>query len=363
MAQLRDIFTLRRVLRLFVTSIGLFILWLLFWPVAFSPLAWQPAPDPNGTGMFHKDNNLMQATKYEVATGPEAIALDARGHIYTSVEDGRIIRYQPNGESHVLTHTQGRPLGMKFDRAGNLIIADGRKGLLQLAPDGSLEVLLDKIDGTPILFANDLDIDEAGYIYFSDSSTRYDYNKGNTEFLESIPSGRLIKFNPQNGTADILVENLGFANGVALAQDARFVLVNETMRYRITRYWLKGEKAGTSDIFIDNLPGFPDNITRAPDGGFWLALVAERNADFDMMMPRPFLRKLFYRFSLLREIDNPPTPVRAVKLNANGDVERTFYDASGHINMLSSVIEHENALYLGSLNTPFYARFLLPVME
>lgn len=51
-----------------------------------------------------------------------------------------------------------------------------------------------------------------------------------------------------------------------------FVLVNETYRYRIVRYWLKGPKAGTHEVFIDNLPGFPDNISSNRKGTFWLAL-------------------------------------------------------------------------------------------
>ena len=32
-------------------------------------------------------------------------------------------------------------------------------------------------------------------------------------------------------------------------------------------------QAGTKDVLIDRLPGFPDNITPSADGNFWLALV------------------------------------------------------------------------------------------
>jgi hypothetical protein len=58
----------------------------------------------------------------------------------------------------------------------------------------------------------------------------------------------------------VLLKDLYFANGVALSANEDFVLVNETYRYRISRYWLKGEQAGTQDVFIDNLPGLPDNL-------------------------------------------------------------------------------------------------------
>jgi hypothetical protein len=36
-----------------------------------------------------------------------------------------------------------------------------------------------------------------------------------------------------------------------------------------------GSKKGTTEVFINKLPGVPDGISRSPDGGFWVALVAE----------------------------------------------------------------------------------------
>ena len=41
--------------------------------------------------------------------------------------------------------------------------------------------------------------------------------------------------------------------------------------YRIQKYWLKGPKAGTSEIIMDNLPGFPDNISSNGKGIYWVA--------------------------------------------------------------------------------------------
>jgi len=39
------------------------------------------------------------------------------------------------------------------------------------------------------------------------------------------------------------------------------------------RHWLKGEKKGKTDIFVENLPGAPDNVNLAPDGSFWIGLI------------------------------------------------------------------------------------------
>ena len=74
--------------------------------------------------------------------------------------------------------------------------------------------------------------------------------------LEKSTAGSdLVRNDPATGKTETLLKDLYFANGVTLSANEDFVLVNETYRYRITRYWLSGEKAGTHDVFIDNLPG------------------------------------------------------------------------------------------------------------
>src|SRR4029077_10758201 len=109
-------------------------------------------------------------------------------------------------------------------------------------------------------------------------------------------SGRLMQFNVTTGQTRVLLKGLHFANGVAVGPDDAYVLVAETGEYRVLRYWLKGDKAGTSDVFIDNLPGFPDNITYNNRDRFWLALAAPRDALLDQLLPGSFFeRKLLSR--------------------------------------------------------------------
>ena len=44
-------------------------------------------------------------------------------------------------------------------------------------------------------------------------------------------------------------------------------------RFRCMKVWLKGEKAGHAETFVENLPGCPDNIRLGSDGYFWIALL------------------------------------------------------------------------------------------
>jgi len=47
----------------------------------------------------------------------------------------------------------------------------------------------------------------------------------------------------------VLLDGLAYANGVAVSKENDFVLVVETARYRVWRYWLSGEKGFISVLF------------------------------------------------------------------------------------------------------------------
>ena len=112
------------------------------------------------------------------------------------------------------------------------------------------------------------------------------------DVLENRGNGRLLVYDPATGKTEMLLDGLYFANGVALSADEDYILVNETSRYQITKYWLKGEKAGTSEIFADNLPGMPDGLARAENGDFLVAFYSKRSGMIDFLQRFPKLKNL-----------------------------------------------------------------------
>lgn len=341
----------RPVLAGFLAILGIFFGYLLLWPVPFDPVAGPPrAANPAGTGIFAKNNALAAAKMIETGHGPEGTAFDTQGRLYTGLTDGRILRLDvASGAIEELANTGGRPLGIEFDANGDLIIADANKGLIAMSPDGIIRELATEFDGKRMIFVDDVAIDRDGIIYFSDATQRYAYGHDLIELFERRPSGRLITYNPANGEMKLLLDDLYFANGVALSKAQDFVLVNETFDHRIMRYWLKGPKAGTADVFADNLPGYIDNITEAPDGGFWLAVVAPRVAEMDNLVDKPFLRKVVWRVMQLTGDSPVQMHSYAVKLDADGNVLASLEDDSEHIYMMTSVLQHKGQLFLGSL--------------
>ena len=55
------------------------------------------------------------------------------------------------------------------------------------------------------------------------------------------------------------------------------MVVSLTSRVRCQRFWLRGDRKGEMEVFIDNLPGYPDNIRSTQRGTFWIGLVAVWN--------------------------------------------------------------------------------------
>ncbi|WP_300656847.1 SMP-30/gluconolactonase/LRE family protein [Pseudomonas sp.] len=343
---------MKKLLGLLILLVAALALYLAITPSPIDPLAWEAPPAPAMTGVLEPNDTLMKAELLGLGLvhGPEDSAVDAQGRLYSGLHDGRIVRLKADGSLETFADTGGRPLGMDFDANGQLIVADAHKGLLSIDPQGRFKVLTTEAEGVPFKFTDDLDIASDGIIYFSDASSRFEQPDYLLDLLEARPHGRLLSYSPRSGETRVLLKDLYFANGVALSAKEDFVLVNETYRYRISRYWLKGEQAGTHDVFIDNLPGLPDNLQGDRAGTFWVALPSPRKADADFLHLHPWLKAQIAK--LPRALWPKAIPYGlAIAINEQGEIIRSLHDTSGtHLRMVTSVKPVGDYLYFGSLD-------------
>lgn len=350
-----------------LAALGLIVLlYLLLWPVPISPVAWTPPPAPALSGPYEQNSMLARVERLGAAPpangfAPEDVALDAENRVYTSLDDGRIMRLEnADGDWAVFADTHGRPLGLAFDANGNLIVADAIKGLLSVGRDGAVTVLTTSADGLTFGCTNDLDIAADGTIYFTDASFKFPLTNYKADLMEHRGNGRFLAYDPKTRTTRTWLRDLVFANGVAVSQDQSFVLVVETARYRVHRVWLTGIKAGQSEIFIDNLPGFPDGLTSNGKGKFWLALVTPRDKTLDKILPLPFLRKVVMRLPKFLQ----PAPKRysfVLGLDLNGNVTDNLQNGSPDCYaQIANAVERDGSLYFGSIGEATVGRFRLP---
>jgi sugar lactone lactonase YvrE len=77
--------------------------------------------------------------------------------------------------------------------------------------------------------------DDAKTLYWTTSSTEADLEDGLLSVLGD-PSGRLFKYDIEKKTHTLLLDNIHFANGLALSKKEDFIIVSETVRGRLFRY-------------------------------------------------------------------------------------------------------------------------------
>ncbi len=334
---------------------------LFIYPSPIDSVAWNPPTAPQLSGPTAPNNLLNSAELLALGQvyGPEDVAIDQQGRIYAGTQDGFIKRVLADGTVETWVDTGGRPLGLHFDHHGNLVVCDAYKGLLSINPAGEITVLTTGVNGKPFGFADDVDIASDGKIYFTDASSKWNQGNYMLDLLETRPYGQFLVYNPTDKTTTSLIDKMYFSNGVAISEHEDFVLINETWRYRVIRYWLKGEKAGTHDIFIDNLPGFPDGISSNRKGRFWLALPTLRLPAMDSMHPKPWLKN----FSAKLPDWLKPRPIDygfILGLDERGNIITSLHDPSGiNLREITSVEEHDGYLYIGSLSNDRIGRFAL----
>lgn len=321
--------------------------------VAFEPARWTPPPPPRLEGPYARNTCLSGATLWATpGVGPEDVVIDARDRVVTGLVTGEILAFPSSargGDPTVLANTGGRPLGIEREPDGEgLVICDAHKGLLRLDPSGRLDTLVDAYEGEPLRFTNNAAIASDGTIYFSDTSTKYTFETYKRDLLEHQPRGRLFAYDRRTRETRLVLGGLYFANGVALSRDESFVVVAETGSYDLKRVWLKGPRSGEVDTFIENLPGFPDNVSSSGQGIFWVALPVPRNRPLDVLLPRPFLRRLVAALPEALQ-PHPPRYGFVLGIDEQGKVVHNLQDPSGRVAHLTGAREHDGRLFLGSL--------------
>lgn len=313
---------------------------------------WNPPEAPELAGPYAENDRLDRGERWEIPDGhgPEDVALGASDDVFVGIEDGRILRFPAGGGTPVaIADTGGRPLGIEVDRDGTLIVCDAYRGLLRVDPsDGEVAVLLDSFGGRPLLLCDNATVAADGTVYLSDSTQRHQLDRYRESFVEHDPTGRVLAYDPATGRARVVLEDLYFANGVALSQDEDFLVVAETARYQLTRLWLEGERAGRREVLVHNLPGMPDNVTVTDRATFWIAIPSRRNPALDRILPHPGLRKVVQRIPQ-RLQPQPDSRGMVIEVDQDGQVVDCLQSPEGEVHFVTGVREHDGWLYIGSL--------------
>ncbi len=350
----------------------LLVAYLLLWPVPISPVAWRAPTFAGYGGAYAVNTRLAAARAASIApeVGPEHIAFGPDGKLYTGVLSGKVLRMDADGRGiETYVDTGGRPLGLAFDATGTLIVADAFRGLLAVGADRKVKLLADHVATSPILFADAVIVAADGRMLFTDASQRMSALKYGTfdasllDILEHSCSGRVLEYDPAASRTRVVIGGLCFPNGVALSADQAQLFIAETGEYRI---WKVAREARDLDartigpqgnalarVILDNLPGFPDNLTRGADGRLWTGFTKPRSRVIDQVADKPALRAIMLRLpKFLWPV--PPAYGHVIAFDEDGHVVADLQDPSGALPETSGATEHNGRLYVQSLHAPAF---------
>ncbi|CAL9068597.1 unnamed protein product [Musa banksii] len=328
----------------------------------YSPISPLPLPLPVSPFTFTHNNLLQRAEKLGEGRleGPEDVYVDGDGTLYTATRDGWIKRmHAANGSWEDWRLVSGSSLlGFTLSVSGDVLICDADKGLLNVGKD-DVVILASEVNGSKIRFADDvIEVSDGSGAYFSDASSRFGLHEWFLDLLEARPNGRLLKFDASTKETTVVLADLVFPNGVALSSDQDFLVVCETWRFRCLKHWLKGKKTGETEVFIDNLPGGPDNIKLAPDGSFWIAVLQLRSKGMDLLHRSPTAKTVVAAFpKVVKVLQAMGRGAMVVNVGSDGKIRRMLDDSDGKVmSFVTSAMEFQGYLYLGSLHSNFVGK-------
>lgn len=298
--------------------------------------------------------------------GPEDVVFHPNGTVFfTGSSDGWIYAVDAQDSSKPpvkWVYTNGRPLGMVFDNSRNrLIVADIVLGLIavELETKDIIHLATTTSDGVPINFADDVTVAKNGVVYLTDATTRRSLTPHEVlvnsilEVAEGRGTGRVVRYDPETKQATTLIGSLVFANGIALSKDEDYLFIGDLGRFRILKYWLKGPKAGTHEVFGDgNMVGFPDGIqTDEEDGSLWVSIYGPRDEFLQMLLECPICVRLAGQLPdfVLVKASVPKPYTLILHYDVDGNLIESFHGSDKGSVAVTSVNRRGNKLYLGAL--------------
>ena len=191
---------------------------------------------------------MKVATDCEFTEGP-AVAPD--GSLYFS--DGpndRIMKLDAVGVVTEFLKPCGAANGLLFDASGNLLICQsarkgGGRALAKYSFDSNqLQTITAKFEGQKYIAPNDLCVDRAGNIYFTDPF--YDGEK-------SQPNSGVYKIN-REGRVDRIIDNLKKPNGIAMSPNKSILYVSDRGTQKLHRYQIQDQEVVPAGVVYDFSP-------------------------------------------------------------------------------------------------------------
>ena len=219
-----------------------------------------PSPLAAGRRSAWADLNFNGRSMGSFLEGPD---FDADGNMYVvDIPFGRIFCLTASGHWRVVTEYDGWPNGLKVLPGGRLVVADHKIGLIGIdIASGARDILVDSVNGDPLLGLNDLTIAGNGDLYVTD--------QGQTGMHD--PRGRVLRITKERAV-DVIISNGPSPNGLVFDAGRGWLYVAMTRANAVWRVPMVDGRASKVGIAIQLTGGIgPDGLALDPYGNLLVA--------------------------------------------------------------------------------------------
>uniref|UniRef100_A0A7S1TP07 Strictosidine synthase conserved region domain-containing protein n=1 Tax=Erythrolobus australicus TaxID=1077150 RepID=A0A7S1TP07_9RHOD len=326
-------------------------------------------------GVFAPNKEMARAVRYGVdaVRDAEKVMRAPDGSLYAFDEHSQLFRisavdtvstYEEPFRAervHSFGYSNGRPVAGDFLPDGRLVFCNVPRGLFIFDLRTKDFDAIPQQRGVELHFCDDLAVSRNGSRIYVTDAVDYAIEEAHPSILlvslvaglEGRASGRVLEYDFASSRMRVVADGFLFANGIALSPDGSFLVVSETYASRVHRIWLDGPKAGVREPFGTSLmPGFLDGISRASDGGYWVAVYASQPVTWPVFAQLPRIRH--HAMKIPNYVPGASSHGLIVKLDANGVATKSLHDPRcEQVCLISSVLEHDGKLFFGHVGQSF----------
>jgi sugar lactone lactonase YvrE len=233
----------------------------------------------------------------EPLPGADDIAAAPDGSLYVSA-GRRVLRLSGAGyETRApFAEFEAPAGGLALHPDGRLLVCVAGQGLAAIDAAGG-QRWVNGVEDQPLHCLTSVAAAPDGSIFISEGSRQHASDDWCRDLMQKNRSGRLIRCDADLGSPEVLLRDLPWPNGVAVARDGRSLWFTEAWGHRVGRVAIEPAALGAVEAVIGNLPGYPARLSPAAAGGFWLALFGLRTHLIEFV-----LREDDFREEMMRTI-------------------------------------------------------------